>query len=127
MIQRDPDLRMRQGHQYDLTRPEDREQTMRQIARVVEIQRQTRDERFVQALFKAMCFYSEAFSQRTYVHKALFRQALELFGTAEQQDKWLDDIINWRVYGCFSMVTTDSSTACSLFVACCPLSIIRCL
>ncbi|KAF9360291.1 acyl-Coenzyme A oxidase [Mortierella sp. NVP85] len=110
MIQRDPDLRMRQGHQYDLTRPEDREQTMRQIARVVEIQRQTKDERFVQALFKAMCFYSEAFSQRTYVHKALFRQALELFGTAEQQDKWLDDIINWRVYGCFSMTELGHSS-----------------
>ncbi|KAG0245587.1 acyl-Coenzyme A oxidase [Mortierella sp. GBA43] len=110
MIQRDPELRMHHGHQYDLTRPEDREQTMRQIARVVEIQRQTKDPRIVQALFKAMCFYSESFSQRTYVHRMLFRQALELFGTAEQQDKWLDDIINWRVVGCFSMTELGHSS-----------------
>lgn len=104
MIQRDPELRMHQGHFYDLTRAEDREQTMRQIARVVEIKKQTKDQRLVAALFKGLSYYSESFSMRIYVHEMLFRQALKLFGTAEQQDKWLDDIEQWRAIGCFAMV-----------------------
>jgi acyl-CoA oxidase len=104
MIQRDPELRMHQGHFYDLTRAEDREQTMRQIARVVEIKKQTKDHRLVQALFKGLSYYSESFSMRIYVHEMLFRQALKLFGTAEQQDKWMPDIEQWRVIGCFAMV-----------------------
>lgn len=104
MIQRDPDLRMREGHHYDLTRAEDREQTMRQIARTIELKKQIKDPRLRQALFMAMAFYSESYSMRMYVHDMLFKQALMLFGTSEQQDKWMDDIENWRVIGCFAMV-----------------------
>lgn len=104
MIQRDPDLRMRAGHHHDLTRAEDREQTMRQIARVIELRKQIKDPRLAQALFTAMAFYSESFSMRIYVHEMLFKQAVTLFGTPEQQDQWLDDINNWRVIGCFAMV-----------------------
>lgn len=123
MIQRDPDLRMREGHHYDLTRAEDREQTMRQIARTIELKKQIKDPRLRQALFMAMAFYSESYSMRMYVHDMLFKQALMLFGTAEQQDQWMDDIENWRVIGCFAMViekkgtlvwmTTTPSWACS--------------
>lgn len=105
MIQRDPDLRMREGHHYDLTRAEDREQTMRQIARTIELKKQIKDPRLRQALFMAMAFYSESYSMRMYVHDMLFKQALMLFGTSEQQDKWMDDIENWRVIGCFAMVS----------------------
>jgi hypothetical protein len=104
MIQRDPDLRMREGHHYDLTRAEDREQTMRQIARTIELKKTIKDPRLRQALFTAMAFYSESYSMRMYVHDMLFKQALMLFGTSEQQDKWMDDIENWRVIGCFAMV-----------------------
>jgi hypothetical protein len=56
----------------------------------------------------AMAFYSESYSMRMYVHDMLFKQALLLFGTSEQQDKWMDDIENWRVVGCFAMVTTQT-------------------
>ena len=104
IIQRDPELRMREGHHYDLTRAEDREQTMRQIARTIELKKQIKDPRLRQALFMAMAFYSESFSMRIYVHDMLFKQALMLFGSSEQQDKWMDDIENWRVIGCFAMV-----------------------
>lgn len=95
---------MREGHHYDLSRAEDREQTMRQIARTIELKRTIKDPRLQQALFMAMSFYSESFSMRIYVHDMLFKQALMLFGNAEQQDKWMDDINNWRVIGCFAMV-----------------------
>ncbi|KAG0001077.1 acyl-Coenzyme A oxidase, partial [Modicella reniformis] len=110
IIQRDPDLRMREGHHYDLSRAEDREQTMRQIARTVELKKQIKDPRLRQALFMAMAFYSESFSMRIYVHDMLFRQALMLFGTAEQQDKWMDDIDSWRVIGCFAMTELGHSS-----------------
>ncbi|KAG0206715.1 acyl-Coenzyme A oxidase [Mortierella sp. GBA30] len=110
MIQRDPDLRMREGHHYDLTRAEDREQTMRQIARTIQLKKQIKDPRLQQALFSAMSFYSESFSMRMYVHEMLFRQALKLFGTAEQQDKWMDDIDQWRVIGCFAMTELGHSS-----------------
>ncbi|KAG0245586.1 hypothetical protein B0O80DRAFT_384886 [Mortierella sp. GBAus27b] len=110
MIQRDPDLRMREGHYYDLSRAEDREQTMRQIARVVEIKRRTNNPRLVQALFKALSYYSESFSMRIYVHEMLFRQALTLFGTPAQQDKWMDDIETWRSIGCFAMTELGHSS-----------------
>ncbi|KAH7052949.1 hypothetical protein BKA57DRAFT_491135 [Linnemannia elongata] len=110
MIQRDPDLRMRAGHHHDLTRAEDREQTMRQIARVIELRKQIKDPRLAQALFTAMAFYSESFSMRIYVHEMLFKQAVTLFGTPEQQDQWLDDINNWRVIGCFAMTELGTSS-----------------
>ncbi|KAF9545604.1 acyl-Coenzyme A oxidase [Mortierella hygrophila] len=110
MIQRDPDLRMREGHHYDLTRVEDREQTMRQIARTIELKKQIKDPRLRQALFMAMAFYSESYSMRMYVHDMLFKQALMLFGTSEQQDKWMDDIENWRVIGCFAMTELGHSS-----------------
>ncbi|KAF9999663.1 acyl-Coenzyme A oxidase [Entomortierella chlamydospora] len=65
MIQCDPELRMHQGHNYDLTRDEDHEQTLRQVA---------------------------------------------LFGTSEQQDKWMGDIESWRVIGCFAMTELGHSS-----------------
>ena len=119
MIQRDPDLRMREGHHYDLTRAEDREQTMRQIARTIELKKQIKDPRLRQALFMAMAFYSESYSMRMYVHDMLFKQALMLFGTAEQQDQWMDDIENWRVIGCFAMVKKKQPQACNAWNAIC--------
>ncbi|KAF9572710.1 acyl-Coenzyme A oxidase [Mortierella alpina] len=110
MIQRDPDLRMREGHHFDLTRAEDREQTMRQIARTIQLKKEIKDPRLQQALLKAMSYYSESFSMRMYVHEMLFRQALKLFGTAEQQDRWMDDIENWKVIGCFAMTELGHSS-----------------
>ncbi|KAG0006985.1 acyl-Coenzyme A oxidase [Entomortierella chlamydospora] len=110
IIQRDPDLRMSGGHHFDLTRAEDREQTMRQIARAVEYVRQIKEPRLRQAFLNAMALYSESYSMRMYVHDILFRQAMLLFGSPEQQDKWMDDIINWRVIGCFAMTELGHSS-----------------
>ncbi|KAF9157160.1 acyl-Coenzyme A oxidase, partial [Mortierella sp. AD011] len=110
IIQRDPDLRMSGGHHFDLTRAEDREQTMRQIARAVEYVRQIKEPRLRQAFLNAMALYSESYSMRMYVHDMLFRQAMLLFGSPEQQDKWMDDIINWRVIGCFAMTELGHSS-----------------
>lgn len=106
MIQRDPDLRMTDGHAYDLTRAQDREQTMRQIARVVQLKKTLEhdDPLLVQALFQAMSTYSASFSMKVYVHEMLFRVAINLFGTAAQQDRWMGDVKGWRVIGCFAMV-----------------------
>lgn len=98
---------MDKGHHYDLTKAEDREMTMRQIARTVELNKHIKDRRLADALFKAMSYYTESFSMRIYVHEMLFRQAVTLFGTAEQQDEWMDDINNWRVIGCFAMVRSS--------------------
>lgn len=106
MIQRDPDLRMTNGHGYDLTRAQDREQTMRQIARLVQLKKTLKhnDPMLVQALFQAMSVYSASLSMKIYVHEILFQMAINLFGTAAQQDRWMDDLEEWRVIGCFAMV-----------------------
>ncbi|KAF9367663.1 hypothetical protein CPB97_005463, partial [Podila verticillata] len=105
MIQRDPDLRMTNGHGYDLTRAQDREQTMRQIARLVQLKKTLKhnDPMLVQALFQAMSVYSASLSMKIYVHEILFQMAINLFGTAAQQDRWMDDLEEWRVIGCFAM------------------------
>ncbi|KAF8984907.1 acyl-Coenzyme A oxidase [Entomortierella lignicola] len=110
IIQRDPELRMTKGNHFDLTRAEDREQTMRQIARGVEYLRLIKEPRLRQAFLSAMTTYSESYSMRMYVHEMLFRQALLLFGNPEQQDKWLDDINNWKVIGCFAMTELGHSS-----------------
>ncbi|KAG0023191.1 acyl-Coenzyme A oxidase [Podila clonocystis] len=110
MIQRDPDLRMSDGHGYDLTRAQDREQTMRQIARLVQLKKSLNDPLLVQALFQAMGFYSASFTMKIYVHELLFRMAISLFGTAEQQDRWIQDLEDWRVIGCFAMTELGHSS-----------------
>ncbi|KAF9200293.1 acyl-Coenzyme A oxidase [Haplosporangium sp. Z 27] len=110
IIQRDPELRMTKGNHFDLTRAEDREQTMRQIARGVEYLRLIKEPRLRKAFLSAMTTYSESYSMRMYVHEMLFRQALLLFGSPEQQDKWLDDINNWKVIGCFAMTELGHSS-----------------
>ncbi|KAF9435136.1 acyl-Coenzyme A oxidase [Entomortierella beljakovae] len=111
LIQRDPELRMTEGHHYDLTRAQDREQTMRQIARSVEYSKTIKEPRLRKAFSNAMILYSESFAMRMYVHEMLFNQALTLFGSAEQQDKWMEDIINWRVIGCFAMTELGHSSS----------------
>ncbi|KAG0314225.1 acyl-Coenzyme A oxidase [Podila horticola] len=110
LIQRDPDLRMSDGHGYDQTRAQDREQTMRQIARLVQLKKSLIDPLLVQALFQAMGLYSASFSMRIYVHELLFRMAISLFGTAEQQDRWIQDLEDWRIIGFFAMTELGHSS-----------------
>ncbi|KAG0048779.1 acyl-Coenzyme A oxidase [Gryganskiella cystojenkinii] len=109
MIQRDPELRMRQGHHYDLTRDEDREQTLRQVVRTIQLRNLSLDSRLNAAMNHAMVFYSEAFWMM-FVHDLLFKQTFEFFGTSEQRDKWMGDIESWRVFGCFAMTELGHSS-----------------
>ncbi|KAG0349450.1 acyl-Coenzyme A oxidase [Podila humilis] len=109
-IERDPDLRMTDGHGFDLTREEDRTQTMRQIARLVQLKKTLGDPLLVQALFQAMGFYSASFSMKIYVHELLFRMAIDLFGSSEQQDMWMQDLEDWRIIGCFAMTELGHSS-----------------
>ncbi|GJJ75981.1 acyl-CoA oxidase [Entomortierella parvispora] len=109
MIQRDPDLRMRQGHNYDMSRSEEREQTLRQVARLIQLRRMPGNNLLSRALTMAMSYYSEAFWMM-FVHDVLFKQAFTYCATPEQQDKWMADIEDWRVMGCFAMTELGHSS-----------------
>jgi acyl-CoA oxidase len=50
--------------------------------------------------------YNESFSMRFFVHHSLFRNVVNMLGNKEQQDRWNDDIENYRIFGCFAMVRT---------------------
>lgn len=49
--------------------------------------------------------YSESFSMRFFVHDSLFRNVVNMLGNKEQQDRYNDDISNFRIFGCFAMVS----------------------
>jgi hypothetical protein len=48
--------------------------------------------------------YTEGFNMKVYVNDKLFAQSFQLFATTEQYDAYIDDILNWKVIGCFAMV-----------------------
>ncbi|CAG8449408.1 16096_t:CDS:10 [Dentiscutata heterogama] len=110
MIQRDPDLYIPGGHSFDMTQPQQRELVQRQVLRYQRAHKTLKDPLLRRALEIAMCIYSEAFSMKTYVHNTLFRQSIEFFGTKEQQDEWMDDVLNWRIIGCFAMTELGHSS-----------------
>ncbi|RIA93753.1 hypothetical protein C1645_690450 [Glomus cerebriforme] len=103
IIQRDPDLYFPGGHPFDLTIPEQREFTMKQIFRYRQLRKSLKNPLLLKALALAMCMYSESFNMKIYVHDDLFLQSFQLFGTAEQYDAYIDDILNWKIIGCFAM------------------------
>ncbi|RIB15097.1 hypothetical protein C2G38_2193207 [Gigaspora rosea] len=110
MILRDPDLYIPGGHSFDMTQPQQRELVQRQIFRYQKVHKTLKDPLLCKALEFAMCNYSEAYSMRTYVHNTLFRQSIEFFGTKEQKDEWMDDVLNWRIIGCFAMTELGHSS-----------------
>ncbi|CAI2163913.1 16763_t:CDS:10 [Funneliformis geosporum] len=103
IIQRDPNLCFPAGHHFDLTRPEQREFTMKQIFRYRQLRESLKNPLLIKALETAMSIYSESFMMRTYVHDILFLQSFQVFGTKEQYDSYIDDILKWKVIGCFAM------------------------
>ncbi|CAG8689597.1 7965_t:CDS:10 [Funneliformis caledonium] len=103
IIQRDPDLCFPAGHHFDLTIPEQREFTMRQIFRYRQLKGSLKNSLMLKAFELAMSMYSESFLMKIYVHDTLFLQSFQLFGTNEQNDSYLDDILKWKVIGCFAM------------------------
>ncbi|CAG8450350.1 14400_t:CDS:10 [Cetraspora pellucida] len=110
MIQRDPDLYIPGGHSFDMTQPQQRELVQRQALRFQRVRKTLKDPLLYKALELAMCIYSETFSMKTYVHNTLFRQSIEFFGTKEQQDEWMDDVLNWRIIGSYAMTELGHSS-----------------
>ncbi|CAG8519941.1 5443_t:CDS:10 [Paraglomus brasilianum] len=109
-IQRDPELYLGDEYIFDASVTEQREATMRQLRRYVEVRDMLKSSLLVRAFHDAMCQYSEAFSMRLYVHEILFPQALRLFGTSEQYSEWIDDLLSWRIIGCFAMTELGYSS-----------------
>jgi acyl-CoA oxidase len=77
---------------------------MGQIFRVVQIMKETDDKELGYEVGIATNVYSESFSMRFFVHDSLFRNVVNMLGNKEQQDRYNDDISNFRIFGCFAMV-----------------------
>lgn len=78
---------------------------MGQINRIVRLFRETQDREFVLEASKAVFFYSESFALRIGVHEALFRNVVQMLGNKEQQERWVPNVNEFRIIGCFAMVT----------------------
>lgn len=63
-----------------------------------------------EAIFMALTQYSESYSMRIGVHKALFRNVLLMLGSDEQRDTWLPGVDNYEILGCFAMVRIKLAT-----------------
>ncbi|PKY41468.1 acyl-CoA oxidase [Rhizophagus irregularis] len=110
IIQRDPELHFSGGHPFDLTRPEEREATMKQIFRYIQLKKSLKDPLLFKALGVAMGMYSESFNMKVYVNDYLMAQSFKLFGTTEQYDAYINDIVNWKIIGCFAMTELGHSS-----------------
>lgn len=77
---------------------------MGQIFRVIQIMKATEDKELGYEIGHATNVYSESFSMRFFVHDSLFRNVVNMLGNKEQQDRYNDDISNFRIFGCFAMV-----------------------
>lgn len=64
------------------------------------------DKEYVYEIALAANIYNESFSMRLFVHDGLFRSVINMLGNEEQQARYIDDIDNFRIYGCFAMVST---------------------
>ena len=77
---------------------------MGQIYRVIQIMKEIDDKELGYEIGHATNVYSESFSMRFFVHDSLFRNVVNMLGNKEQQDRYNDDISNFRILGCFAMV-----------------------
>ncbi|RKP07691.1 acyl-CoA dehydrogenase/oxidase [Thamnocephalis sphaerospora] len=110
IIRRDPILYLSTGSPFNDTQLQEREKTMAQIRRYVEISRNMKDPKQRAAFELAMNIYSESFSMRIYVHEMLFKQSFLLNGTVEQYEEWKDDIESWKCIGCYAMTELGHSS-----------------
>ncbi|KAI7853703.1 acyl-CoA dehydrogenase/oxidase [Circinella umbellata] len=116
LIKSDPELVVQPPRNFvELTKDESREFTMGQIHRFVKLLQdpviRSQGPEFAEALFQALVNYSESFSMRIGVHRALFRNVLLMLGSDEQRDEWLADVDNYRIFGCFAMTELGHSSA----------------
>ncbi|KAI7892206.1 acyl-CoA dehydrogenase/oxidase [Mucor mucedo] len=95
----------------ELSKDEMREFTMGQIFRVIQFMKETEDKELAHEVGMATNVYSESFSMRFFVHDSLFRNVVNMLGNKEQQDRYNDDISNFRIFGCFAMTELGHSSA----------------
>ncbi|KAI9311821.1 hypothetical protein BX666DRAFT_1992799 [Dichotomocladium elegans] len=99
----------------ELTRPEAREFTMGQIFRVSRLLQdpviRSQGKELEDALMLAVTQYSESYSMRFGVHKALFRNVLLMLASEEQQREWLPLVETYQILGCFAMTELGHSSA----------------
>jgi acyl-CoA oxidase len=77
---------------------------MGQINRLVRLYGETKDKQFLDEISKAVFMYSESFALRIGVHEALFRNVVQMLGSKQQQEEWIDHVNEFRIIGCFAMV-----------------------
>ncbi|KAL6054009.1 fatty-acyl coenzyme A oxidase [Balamuthia mandrillaris] len=94
---------------YDRTRPEARERVMRKMKRYVEVK--TNDLLKAKILWDSIALYDPSFGIRLGVHAVLFGGAISGQGTKEQRARWLEDVQNLRIIGCFSMTEMGHGSA----------------
>ncbi|KAI9493173.1 acyl-CoA dehydrogenase/oxidase [Zychaea mexicana] len=116
LIKSDPELVVQPPRNFmELTKDESREFTMGQIYRTVKLLQdpviRSQGPEFTEAIFQALVSYSESYSMRIGVHRALFRNVLLMLGSDEQRDAWLDAVDNYRIFGCFAMTELGHSSA----------------
>ncbi|KAI8075645.1 acyl-CoA dehydrogenase/oxidase [Thamnidium elegans] len=111
-IKNDPELVVQAPQNIlEFNREEMREFTMGQINRIVRLFSETQDRDFVLEASKALCFYSESFALRIGVHEALFRNVVQMLGNKEQQERWVQNVNEFRIIGCFAMTELGHSSA----------------
>jgi acyl-CoA oxidase len=77
---------------------------MGQINRLVRLAAESNDKDFVFDVNRAVFYYSESFALRIGVHAALFKNVIQMLGSKQQQEEWVDNINEFRIIGCFAMV-----------------------
>lgn len=78
--------------------------TMGQIYRMHTLSKEIQDPAFHLELFQALIIYSESFALRFGVHGSLFNNVIQMLGSKEQQEQWVENIQDIRMIGCFAMV-----------------------
>ncbi|KAI9342781.1 hypothetical protein DFJ73DRAFT_661456 [Zopfochytrium polystomum] len=111
LIRRDPHMTFGAGHPFDLTRKEMREKTMIQVRRYIEVSRTLKEPLLKRLYVECMAELSESFSMRLYVHDMLYRTSITLFGTEAQKAKFLPDVDDYNVFGCFAMTELGHSSS----------------